>query len=302
MNFSLEQLLAFVTVYEQLSFSKAAVQLNKHRTTVGQVITNLEDQLAVSLFNRIGRSVEPTEDGHLLYHYARQALSQAQVFDKVALSLSYGTMESITVAYPSILPHRILSNIRVQLANDFPMMRVNFLVRTKQEIKEGIENGDFQFGLVNIHKSSAMQNLDTTFLGHIEFVPFVQKGSELAQLPEDQVLGALQSSRQFILKSLVDEGMKDKLLVSAQHEDVDQLALVIKLVQEGLGWAWLPKVLSESEYVTDNIQELKVTQMKNGFKFPISLWSPHSKQIAVVRQSISKAIEQYIAHFRQLQN
>ncbi|MDF4720774.1 LysR family transcriptional regulator, partial [Vibrio parahaemolyticus] len=44
MNFSFEQLLAFVTVYEQLSFSKAAVKLNKHRTTIGQVITNLEDQ------------------------------------------------------------------------------------------------------------------------------------------------------------------------------------------------------------------------------------------------------------------
>ncbi|MEF1193146.1 LysR family transcriptional regulator, partial [Vibrio parahaemolyticus] len=68
MNFSLEQLLAFVAVYEQLSFSKAAVKLNKHRTTIGQVITNLEDLLAVTLFERVGRSVEPTEDARLLYH------------------------------------------------------------------------------------------------------------------------------------------------------------------------------------------------------------------------------------------
>ncbi|MDF5104132.1 LysR family transcriptional regulator, partial [Vibrio parahaemolyticus] len=52
MNFSFEQLLAFVTGYEQRSFSKAAVKLNNHRTTIGQVITNLEDQLAVNLFER----------------------------------------------------------------------------------------------------------------------------------------------------------------------------------------------------------------------------------------------------------
>ena len=44
MDFSLEQLQAYVAVYEQLSFSKAAVKLNKHRTTIGQVIGNLEDQ------------------------------------------------------------------------------------------------------------------------------------------------------------------------------------------------------------------------------------------------------------------
>ena len=83
MNFSIEQLLAFVTVYDQLSFSKAAVKLNKHRTTIGQVITNLEDQLAVSLFERVGRSVKPTEDGHHLYHYAKQTIEQARTFDKV---------------------------------------------------------------------------------------------------------------------------------------------------------------------------------------------------------------------------
>lgn len=72
MTFNFEQLLAFVTVYEELSFSKAAVKLNKHRTTTGQVISNLEDQLAITLFDRVGRSVEPTEDGHLLYHYAKK--------------------------------------------------------------------------------------------------------------------------------------------------------------------------------------------------------------------------------------
>ncbi len=105
MNFSIEQLLAFVTVYEQLSFSKAAVKLNKHRTTIGQVITNLEDHLAVNLLKKeVGRSVkEPTDDGHLLYHYAKQTIEQARTFDKVALSLSYGGLENITIAYSSVI-------------------------------------------------------------------------------------------------------------------------------------------------------------------------------------------------------
>lgn len=177
MNFSLEQLLAFVTVYEQLSFSKATVKLNKHRTTIGLVITNLEDQLAVTLFDRIGRSVEPTEDAHLLFHYAKQALEQARVFDKVALSLSFGGLENVTIAYPSIVPHSILAEIRSQLAVDFPMMRVNFLVRGKEDIKRGIETGEYHFGLVNSYESHAIHSFDSKVLGNIEFVPFVQTGS-----------------------------------------------------------------------------------------------------------------------------
>lgn len=99
MNFSIEQLLAFVTVYEERSFSRAAAKLNKHRTTTGQVITHLEDVLAIELFERVGRSVEPTEDGQLLYHYAKSALEQTKLLDKVALSLSYSGLENINIAY-----------------------------------------------------------------------------------------------------------------------------------------------------------------------------------------------------------
>lgn len=210
MQFSFEQLLAFVTVYDVHSFSKAAAKLSKHRTTIGQVITNLEDLLAVRLFERVGRSVEPTEDAHLLYHYAKQTIEQARTFDKVALSLAYGGLENINIAYSSVIPHNFLVLIRMQLAVDFPMMRVNFLVRNKSEIKQGLQSGEYHFGLVNVHDSQAMHSLDSTFLGHFEFLPFVQKNGDLAALAPDEVLMALRNSKQFVLRSLLQEGMSEK--------------------------------------------------------------------------------------------
>lgn len=301
MNFSIEQLTSFVTVYEENSFSKAAVKLGKHRTTTGQVIANLEDVLAVDLFERIGRRVEPTEDGRLLYHYAKLALEQTRIFDKVALSLSYGGLEHITIAYPSFIPHQLLNDIRYQLAEDFPTMRVNFLIRGKEAIRQGIAEGKYHFGLVNIDQGKGMYNLDSTLLGHIEFVPFVQKGGELSQLASNKILTALRSNRQFVLREFIEEGIKDKVIVSADHEECDQLTLMIKMIQSGLGWAWLPKVLSESEYVINNIEPLKIDELKNGLKFSIALWNPHTKQVATIKKSVIKAVDVYIQHFKKLQ-
>ncbi|WP_286300812.1 LysR family transcriptional regulator [Vibrio apostichopi] len=303
MNFSIEQLLAFVTVYDQLSFSKAAVKLNKHRTTIGQVITNLEDQLAVNLFNRVGRSVEPTEDGHLLYHYAKQTIEQARTFDKVALSLSYGGLENITIAYSSVIPQRVLVDIRKQLKRDFPMMRVNFLVRNKKEIKQGIQSGEYHFGLVNVHDSRAMHSLDATFLGHIEFYPFVKKNGEFSNLDKEDVLVALRNSKQFVLKSLIEEGMSEKIVVSSDHEEIDQLALMIKLVEEGLGWALLPRsFFSDPEFSQHEIEPIQAAQMVEGFKFGFALWCPHSKQISDIKGSLTSVIAEYrdrlISNFR----
>lgn len=298
MNFSLEQLLAFVTVYEHLSFSKAAVKLNKHRTTIGQVITNLEDQLAVTLFERIGRSVEPTEDGHLLYHYAKQAIEQARVFDKIALSLSYGGLERVVIAYPSFVPHQALYLIRQQLAQDFPTMRVDFLVRDRDAIKQGIMDGSIHFGLVNTHKSSAIHSMDSTFLGHVEFLPYVQAGSDLASMDKSSVINVLRTERQFMLTSLVEEGFSDKFSFSANNEQVEQLALAIKMIKEGLGWAWLPKALSESQFAAEGIQPLELDIMLEGLKLPISLWCPHTKAVREVRSSVVKAIKNYIQDYK----
>ncbi|ELA6793247.1 LysR family transcriptional regulator [Vibrio alginolyticus] len=293
MNFSFEQLLAFVTVYEQLSFSKAAVKLNKHRTTIGQVITNLEDQLAVNLFERVGRSVEPTEDGHHLYHYAKQTIEQARTFDKVALSLSYGGLENVSIAYSSAIPHRFLVLLRIQLAADFPMMRVNFLVRNRNEIKEGLQNGEYQFGIVNVHDSRAIHSLDATFLGHFEFVPFVQKGGELASVAPDRVLTALRNSKQFVLRSLIEEGMGEKVIVSSNHEEVDQLALVVKMVEAGLGWAILPRTFAHSEFSNNHIEPVEASELLEGFKFGFGLWCQPYKQVGDVKNSIMKVVTEY---------
>ncbi|HHX8439914.1 TPA: LysR family transcriptional regulator [Vibrio diabolicus] len=293
MNFSFEQLLAFVAVYEELSFSKAAVKLNKHRTTIGQVVTNLEDLLAVSLFTRVGRSVEPTEDARLLYHYAKQTIEQARTFDKVALSLAHGGLESVSIAYSSAIPHRLLVLLRVQLAADFPMMRVNFFVRNRNEIKEGLATGEYQFGIVNVHDSRAIHSLDSTFLGHFEFAPFVQKGGELASMAPDQVLTALRNSKQFVLRSFIEEGMGEKVIVSSNHEEVDQLALVVKMVEAGLGWAILPRTLAHSEFSNNDIEPVEVCELLEGFKFGFGLWCQPSKQIGDVKDSIMRVVTAY---------
>lgn len=293
MQFSFEQLLAFVTVYDVRSFSKAAAKLSKHRTTIGQVITNLEDLLAVRLFERVGRSVEPTEDAHLLYHYAKQTIEQARTFDKVALSLAYGGLENINIAYSSVIPHNFLVLIRMQLAVDFPMMRVNFLVRNKSEIKQGLQSGEYHFGLVNVHDSQAMHSLDSTFLGHFEFLPFVQKNGDLAALAPDEVLIALRNSKQFVLRSLLQEGMSEKIIVSSNYEEVDQLALIIKMVEAGLGWSILPKTFAHSEFSDHAIQPVNTSAMLEGYKLAVGLWCPPSKQISEVKPSIIKVVEEY---------
>ncbi|WP_076536218.1 LysR family transcriptional regulator [Shewanella sp. UCD-KL21] len=298
MNFSLEQLLAFVTVYEQKAFSKAAVKLDKHRTTIGQVINNLEDQLAITLFERIGRTVEPTEDADLLYSYAKQAIEQSKTFDRVAMSLAFGELESITIGYCSFIPQQVISEIRKQLLLDCPSIRVNFLVRTKNDIKVGIQDGSIHFGIVNVYESKVLNSIDHTFLCNMSFAAFTNQDSGLVTRNSEATLAEMKTSRQFVLKSMLDDDMSKKIIFSSNYEVVDQLTLIIKMVQEGLGWSILPLLVRSMDYNANNLVPIEVQQIQDALQVPISLWNPHSKQVMTAKKSITSAIINYVDRVR----
>ena len=69
---NLKQLEAFVKVAEGGSFSKAAKDLILTQPTISAHITSLEKEFDVRLFVRNTKEVNLSDDGKLLYNYAKQ--------------------------------------------------------------------------------------------------------------------------------------------------------------------------------------------------------------------------------------
>ncbi|WP_234495948.1 LysR family transcriptional regulator [Vibrio maritimus] len=293
MNFSIEQLQSFVAVYEQGSFSKAAQELDKHRTTIGQVISNLEDELAVELFERVGRTAQPTEDATLLYRYAKQVIEQAKSFDMLALSLSYGELESITVAYNSFLPPRAISHVRRKLLELHPNMKVNFIIRNRREILEGIKEDSIQFGLVNIDDRSLMSSIDSTLVNNITFGVFVSKDHEVLNLPEDQRWAALKSQKQIVIKGMIEDNMEKKTISSSDFEVVDQLTLALELIRDNVGWGLLPRLVTYTDFNADELVEVELSVMKEKFRVPMAVCSAHSKHLRALHSEIVSTLVSY---------
>ena len=294
MTFSIEQLLTFAAVFESKSFSKAAAALGKHRTTTSQVIANLEDDLAVPLFERVGRSVEPTDAGKMLYHYAKLVVQQASVLNKVAMNLSGGQLQEISIAYTSFIPNNVLVVVRDTLAENFPLLKVNFFIREREEIREGIEKGLFHIGLVNVYTRNVISDMDTTFLVNFKFTIFGSKYGELANTPSDLLFAKLKTTRQFVLRSLIEDEMEKKILLSANYDHVDSLALMVKLIKEDLGWGILPRV-SVTETMIDGLKELKFDQFKDDFIIPVAMWCTFNDEVTEIKQVVEKAIKEFVA-------
>ena len=73
----LRQLKYFLKAKELLNFTEAARALNISQSTLSQQIKQLEDELNVPLFNRIGKRITLTEAGNLFSEYALQSINRA---------------------------------------------------------------------------------------------------------------------------------------------------------------------------------------------------------------------------------
>lgn len=78
LHYSLEQLLAFQYVAEDLSFKKAADRLNLTPTALSHRIKKLEVFLELKLFERKTRTISLTPDGEYLFKHVRLGFDQIQ--------------------------------------------------------------------------------------------------------------------------------------------------------------------------------------------------------------------------------
>ena len=81
MNVTLRQLRVFESVARLLSYTRAAEELHLSQPAVYMQIRQLEDNLGLPLFERVGKKVYITEAGQEMYHYSRgveQQLSEAE--------------------------------------------------------------------------------------------------------------------------------------------------------------------------------------------------------------------------------
>lgn len=107
----IRNLLSFQKICELGNFSKAAHQLGYSQSTITIQIKQLETELNVRLFDRIGKTVQLTQEGRQFLPYANQIISTAhnakealKPTDSPSGTVRIGILESVCISYlPDIL-------------------------------------------------------------------------------------------------------------------------------------------------------------------------------------------------------
>lgn len=254
-----KNLLTFKTILETGSFQKAADKLGYTQSTVTFQIKQLEDELSLKLFEKIGRRMEITQAGKDIMPYIDTILQGAEQIGNYGKSLSE-ISGSLKLAIPdSILIYNMQPFIQA-FAHEAPNVQLVINSIQSGEINQSIADGIADIG-INCEKDSYPSTVVHKKLGNYKAVlvasPFADRNLLDFITPHQRKPFSLICNEPDGYYQLdMDKYLDSKDIVMNPHMKVQSIEAVKRCVMNNLGIAVVP---------TYSIGE----ELKNGSLIPI---------------------------------
>ena len=282
MNLNQDQLIIFKTVMETGSFSAAARALGKVPSAVSMSIANLEIDLNLQLFERIGREPVPTAHAKVLFEKAQQLLIEMNQWKQLALSLSTGLESELNIVVVSELLHTHWTDYIAALEAEFPSLQINIFTAPQEDAQKMLINGTAQFALM-FEREQLESNEQFIELKRQALIPVAAKSYALAQFKQQSFEQILQS-RQIVVASR-DRNIQPELLFSKNYWRTDNHHSACAMILQNLGWGVLPiEMLDENPLLKQQLQILNFSDFTPKFEYFVDLvWNRESVQGTAAR-------------------
>lgn len=142
MHITLRQLEVFAEVHKSGSTTQASQMLALSQSAVSAALTDLEGQLGVQLFDRVGKRLVVNEHGRLLYPRALALLERALEIEQ----LFRGDNGAIRVYASSTIGNYIMPEIIARYRHDFPDLPVELSVGNSLDVINAVADLRVTFG------------------------------------------------------------------------------------------------------------------------------------------------------------
>jgi len=235
MNWTIEQLRAFVTAAEKGSFSAAGRALGRAQSVVSTHIAILEDTLGVELFDRSSRSPVLTEAGRDLLPEANAVLRQSHRFDSCAIAQFKGDAVKLNISIGHSVSFQSISESIAELSRRFPFLSGSVHIEAQKDVWQHVAEGVSQIGIVMGELPSFSTNCEVLCLGQLQYCVVAAKDSPLGRM-EQVTHQELTQYPQIVFNRLLDEGRR----LSSQCWDVNDVFMAMYWASLGIGWTAVP--------------------------------------------------------------
>lgn len=245
-----ERLNAFQAVAREKSFSKAAQKLFKTQPAISQAIRSLEEELGERLFLRLGRTIQMTPAGQVLFEHVQQAF-EALEQGRARIEALRGLREGLlTLGTSDTTACYILPPVLQRFRRCYPGIELVIFNRPSPVVLQQVVSREVDLGVVTLpvqHPKVAVQELlirEDVVICSPRHALYGRASMELKEL-EDYPLLLLDrgsNTRSFIDRRLAEAGVTPNLAM-----ELGSIEVIKKLVQLDFGVSMVPYVAVRSE-------------------------------------------------------
>lgn len=179
---------AFAKVYEHKSFSKAGKSLYLSQPTISAHVAALEQELGVTLFDRIGRSVVPTCAGEILYVHAQRIFDASELALSEIRKLQERITGKLDIGGSTIPANYLLPDYLADFWRLHPEVVMDLRVGDSEEIITAVRDNTLMLGVVGTKCDAADLVFDPIVQDCLVLVMAPRVHANYAHLPTDEFL------------------------------------------------------------------------------------------------------------------
>lgn len=144
----IHQMRLFCRIAELKSFSRAAESISLTQPTASGHIKNMEEELGVRLFDRLGRAVVLTEAGKILYDYAQRILALRQEAAEAMKEFAGAHRGPLRLGASSIPGDYLLPRVLGRFKQAHSNVEISLKIEDSEVISQMVLDGFVDLGVV----------------------------------------------------------------------------------------------------------------------------------------------------------
>ncbi|EHK0944076.1 TPA: transcriptional regulator CynR [Citrobacter farmeri] len=249
----------FLAVAEHHGFTRAAAALHVSQPALSQQIRQLEEMLAVQLFDRSGRTTRLTDAGEVYLRYARSALQALEEGKRAIHDVEDLSRGALRVAVTPTFTAWFIGPLLAEFHTRYPNVTLQLQELSQDKIEEMLVNDELDVGIAfdQVHSADIdaqpllTENLALVVANHHPLA--VQASVDLRVLNDEKLilLNAEFATREQIDRYCLQAGLRPQILMEA-----NSISAVLELVRRTGLSTLLPAPIAEQ---SNDLQAISLT-------------------------------------------
>jgi DNA-binding transcriptional LysR family regulator len=274
---SLDQLRTFITSVDEGSFSAAARKLRRAQSAISDLVSGLEAQIGVPLFDRSGRYPKLTSAGTVLLADARGIVSGVDFMKARAKGMASGLEPELSVVVDVFFPIEAITETAKEFQVHFPRTPLRLFVEALGGAYQPVLAGTASLGVVGSLPTMPPPLTGERLTG-VAFVMVAARDHPLASFTSTIPKSELAKYVQLVLtdRSDLSTGREIGVMSPATWRIADLFAKHSFLLN-GLGWGGMPLHSVQRDVREGRLVELAIEDVPpGGLVLPMSAVYPTS--------------------------